>query len=118
MSPVKHCSLKMAARKKTSSVNSEKMPAKRGLSWTDEESECLISLWAEHNVEAQMEDPKKNKGSIYQILSDQMKEQGYEKLCAQCKIRMHTMKRLFCDYKKIIKRQVKRAENSANFRKS
>ena len=45
----------MAARKKTSSVSSEKKPAKRCLSWTDEESECFISLWAEHNVEAQME---------------------------------------------------------------
>ena len=89
----------MAARKKTSSVSSEKKPAKRGLSWTDEESDCLISLWAEHNVESQMEDPKKNKGSIYQMLSDQMKDQSYKKSCVQCKIWMHTMKRLFWDCK-------------------
>ena len=60
-------------------MSSEKKPAKRGLSWIDEESGCLVSLWAEHNLEAQMEDTKKNKGSIYQMLSDQMKEQGYEK---------------------------------------
>ena len=48
----------------SSSVSSEKKPAKRGLSWTDEEPECLISLWAKHNVEAQMEDPKKNKAPL------------------------------------------------------
>ena len=58
----------MAARKKTSSVSSEKKPAKWGLSWTDEQSECLITLWAEHNVEAQMDDPKKDKGFIYHYL--------------------------------------------------
>ena len=73
---------------------------KRGSSWSDEETRCLLTIWQEHNIEAQLEDPKKHKGSIYQVLSNELSGRGYDKSSVQCKIRMHTLKRSYRDCKK------------------
>ncbi|XP_071092735.1 myb/SANT-like DNA-binding domain-containing protein 2 [Haliotis cracherodii] len=71
-----------------------------GQCWTDEETECLLSVWNEKNVEEQLEDPKKNKSAIYVIIAQEMKIHGFDKNAAQCKIRMHTLKRTYWDCKK------------------
>ncbi|XP_071080642.1 eukaryotic translation initiation factor 3 subunit J-like [Haliotis cracherodii] len=75
-------------------------PSRKGQSWTDEETECLLSVWNEKNVEEQLGDPKKNKSAIYVIIAQEMKIHGFEKNAAQCKIRMHTLKRTYWDCKK------------------
>ncbi|XP_048253209.1 uncharacterized protein LOC125381067 [Haliotis rufescens] len=74
----------------------------RGLSWSDEETECLLSVWNEKNVEEQLEDPKRNKGAIYTIAAE-MEMEGFHKSSAQCKIRMHTLMRTFWGCKKNMK---------------
>lgn len=90
----------MAEKNKSPSgrpTSGRKKNTPRGLSWSDEETACLLSIWCEQNVEEQLEDPKKNKGAIYNMLSNDMKNQGYEKSSAQCKVRMHTLKRSYRD---------------------
>ncbi|XP_041367612.1 DNA ligase 1-like [Gigantopelta aegis] len=67
----------------------KKAKGTRGSSWTDEETECLLNLWQENDVENQLDDPKRNNVSIYQMLS--------------CKIKMHTLKRSFRECKKNLK---------------
>ena len=60
----------------------------------------LLSICNDKNIEEQLEDSKTNKSSIYKMISDTLKTIGDEKNSAQCKIRIHTLKRNFFDGKK------------------
>lgn len=68
------------------------------------------------NVEEQLEDPKKNKSSVYQMLSNKLQAEGFDKTSIQCKISMHTIKRTFWDCKNTTKTE--REENFVSFMKS
>ncbi|XP_041368148.1 DNA ligase 1-like [Gigantopelta aegis] len=81
----------------------KKAKGTRGSSWTDEETECLLNLWQENDVENQLDDQKKTNVSIYQMLSSEMNKFGYNKSNLQCKIKMHTLKRSFRECKKNLK---------------
>ena len=53
----------------------------------------MLKIWIEQSIEEQLEDAKVNNQRIYDSVSNDMKEHGYDKTSGQCKIRMRTLKR-------------------------
>ena len=51
----------------------------RGAAWSDEETECLLNIWMDKNIEEQLEDGKVSCQKIYVSVSNDMKENGYKK---------------------------------------
>ena len=89
----------MAARKQTYK--------KRGSAWTDEETRALLSVWEEQAIEEQMENPKVNNGSIYKSVSDELMNKGFDRTPEQCKVRIHTLKRMYRETKTKLKQSGK-----------
>jgi hypothetical protein len=54
-----------------------------------------LSIWKEKSVEEQLDDPHVNNVGIYKTIADEMAEKGYDKSSDQCKVRMHTLKRIY-----------------------
>ena len=66
-------------------------------SWTDTEVLKLIALWGEQAIQEQLEGSKRNK-HVYEKLSRQLAEHGFEKSGEQCRCKV---KKLRQEYKKI-----------------
>ena len=54
-----------------------------------------MNIWIEQSIEEQLEDTKANSQRIYVSVSSDMKENGYDRIPAKCKTRMHTLKRYY-----------------------
>ncbi|XP_062616465.1 uncharacterized protein LOC134278161 [Saccostrea cucullata] len=80
---------------------------KRGFAWTEEETWALLSVWEEQAIEEQMENPKVNNGSIYKSVSDELMNKGFEGTHEQCKVRIHTFKRMYRETKTKLKQSGK-----------
>ena len=65
--------------------------------WTEDETLCLITLWGEDSIEAQIEGCRRNR-AIFVKLAEQMRDQGYNRTGDQCR---EKVKKLKADYKKI-----------------
>ncbi|XP_067660500.1 protein FAM133-like [Haliotis asinina] len=76
---------------------------KRGNSWNDEETNCLLEIWEENSIEEQLENPKANNGSV----STEMLDRGFHRTSDQCKVRIHTLKRTYRQYKTNMKKSGK-----------
>ena len=87
---------------------------RRGDSWTEEETECLLSIWNEQSIEEQLEDAKVNETGIYGTLCNEMAKNGYIRSAHQCKVRMHTLKRNYRQCKGTLNKSEK-AEKPATF---
>ena len=91
-------------------ANRYNMPPKkraRGNSWVDDETECLLSIWEELHVQAQLDSPTKADSTVYNRISKEMKEKGFEKSAVQCKERMKYLR----------KRLISSMQNSRRFLK-
>ena len=69
----------------------------KGSPWTDEHVKALISVWAEANIQQQLDGAVRNK-SVFQELSKRLHEAGVEKDWEQCRA---TVKNLKTVYKKV-----------------
>ena len=65
--------------------------------WTEDETLCLITLWGEDSIQAQIEGCRRNR-AIFAKLAEQMRDQGYNRTGDQCR---EKVKKLKADYKKI-----------------
>eukprot|EP00118_Oscarella_pearsei_P021030 m.233713 g.233713 ORF g.233713 m.233713 type:complete len:108 (+) comp40097_c1_seq2:310-633(+) len=61
------------------------------MSWSESEVKCLINLWGEDAVQAQLEGCKRN-SEVYRNLAAQMEENGYERSGDQCRAKMKKLK--------------------------
>ena len=84
-----------------SSAAPKKWGRRRGTGWTDEETEALLYIWNDMNVERQLEHPKSNNTAIYREISKEVLipfgikelcDRNFEKTADQCKTRMHTLR--------------------------
>lgn len=67
------------------------------MAWQEDETLCLIALWSEDSIQAQIEGCKRNK-EVYEKLAAQMQEEGYRRTGQQCR---EKIKKLKGDYRKI-----------------
>ena len=86
---------------------SRKQSKMRGNAWSDNETLTLISIWDKQAIEEQMENPKINNASIYKSVSEEMKDKGFDKSPEQCKVRIHTLKRMYREAKTRLKKSGK-----------
>jgi len=84
-----------------------------GSAWTDSETFKLIELWGDQTIQEQLEGCKKNK-QVFQKISEQMREAGYERTLSQCRDKI---KKLRGDYRKI-KDAIKETGNENKRKKS
>ena len=73
------------------------------MAWAEDESIFLISLWADENIQSQLEGCRYNR-NVYEKLSKQMGDDGYERSPTQCR---EKIKKLRNDYKRIKDRNTK-----------
>ena len=69
----------------------DKMP------WPEHETLCLISIWGEDSIQAQIEGCTRNK-EVYDKVAEQMREEGYARTGVQCRDKVKKLKQ---DYRKI-----------------
>ena len=65
--------------------------------WTEGEMLCLIRLWGEDSIQAQIEGCRRNR-EVFARLAGQMREEGYDRTGDQCREKIKKMK---ADYRKI-----------------
>ena len=65
--------------------------------WSDAEVLCLIDIWADEEVQSLLESSRRN-ASIFERISREMNEAGYNKSATQCK---EKLKKLRTKYKKL-----------------
>ncbi|KAL2102331.1 hypothetical protein ACEWY4_001499 [Coilia grayii] len=70
------------------SVNSVAMKghSNRGETWTHKETKCLIDIWSDEHIQQQLSTTHKN-SCIYALFSKQLREKGYVRTVAQCRIK-------------------------------
>jgi hypothetical protein len=78
-----------------SSEAPKKRGRRRGTGWTDEETEALLDIWNDMNVEQYLEDLKSNNTAIYTEISKELYDRKFAKTADLCKTRMHTLRRNF-----------------------
>ena len=66
--------------------------------WSDAEVLCLIDIWADEEVQSLLESSRRNASSIFERISREMNEAGYNKSATQCK---EKLKKLRTKYKKL-----------------
>ena len=69
----------------------------KGSPWTDEHVKALISVWAEANIQQQLDGAVRNK-SVFQEISKRLCETGVEKDWEQCRAKVKNLKTA---YKKV-----------------
>ncbi|KAK7175607.1 hypothetical protein R3I93_002515 [Phoxinus phoxinus] len=63
----------------------------RGLTWSVEETSCLINIWAEAHVAQLLERTHKNT-DVFNMFTERMKERGYERSPAQCRVKVKKLR--------------------------
>ncbi|KAK7888843.1 hypothetical protein WMY93_024403 [Mugilogobius chulae] len=66
----------------------------RGQTWAKEEVECLIEIWADEHICAQLSSTHKN-AEIYSIFSKQMRERGYLRSVEQCRTKTKKLRQQY-----------------------
>ena len=69
----------------------------KGSPWTYEEVKALISVWAEANIQQQLDGAVRNK-SVFEEISKRLRQAGIEKDWQQCRAKVKNLKSL---YKKV-----------------
>ena len=67
------------------------------MAWPEHETLCLISIWGEDSIQAQIEGCTRNK-EVYDRIAEQMREEGYSRTGVQCRDKVKKLKQ---DYRKI-----------------
>lgn len=68
-----------------------KMSIQRGVTWSDMETHCLISIWQEEQIECMLAGLHRNQ-HVYEIMSEQMKAKGYHRSWSQCRTKLKSLK--------------------------
>ena len=50
----------------------------RGSTWSNEEKECLLDIWADANIKSMLENTHKN-ADAFKTFSTRMKEEGFDR---------------------------------------
>uniref|UniRef100_A0A3Q1IBE2 Myb/SANT-like DNA-binding domain-containing protein n=1 Tax=Anabas testudineus TaxID=64144 RepID=A0A3Q1IBE2_ANATE len=58
----------------------------RGQTWSREEVQCLIDIWSDDYIQAQLSTTHKN-SYVYAQFSKRLREKGIERSAAQCRIK-------------------------------
>ena len=66
----------------------------KGSPWSDEEVKALINIWAETNIQEQLEGAVRNK-AVFERISKRLKEAGYDKDWTQCRAKIKNLKTLY-----------------------
>ena len=72
--------------------------ANRGRNWSDEEVHCLISVWSDDVVQAELEGCHRNQ-HVYQRMADELRKHGYDRSWEKCREKVKKLKK---DYKDVI----------------
>ena len=67
---------------------------RKGNPWSDEEVKALINIWAETNVQEQLDGAVRNK-AVLQGISKCLNEVGYDKDWQQCRAKIKNLKTLY-----------------------
>ncbi|XP_071959038.1 uncharacterized protein [Antedon mediterranea] len=60
--------------------------------WDDESIKCLLGIWNSQDIYPQFDGTRRN-GVVYNVITDRLKEQGYERTVAQVRTKMKNMRR-------------------------
>lgn len=63
----------------------------RGLTWSSEETRCLLDIWADVQISQMLEKTHKN-AEVYKIFSKQMRERGFERSVEQCRVKVKKLR--------------------------
>ena len=66
----------------------------KGSPWSDEEVKALLNIRAEVNIQEQLERAVRNK-AVFERISKQLKEAGYNKESPQCRAKIKNLKTLY-----------------------
>ena len=69
----------------------------KGTSWADEEVKMLINVWAEANIQQQLDEAVRNK-AIFERITSCLRDAGFDKDWVQCRAKLKNLK---ATYKKV-----------------
>uniref|UniRef100_A0A672GFN0 C2H2-type domain-containing protein n=1 Tax=Salarias fasciatus TaxID=181472 RepID=A0A672GFN0_SALFA len=75
----------------------------RGQTWSKEEIRCLIEIWADEHISAQLSSTHKN-ADIFKLFSKQMREHGFQRSVEQCRIKTKKLRQQYIKVRDALKR--------------
>ena len=79
-----------------------------GATWSKDEILKLIDIWGQENIQAQLEDSKRNQ-TVYEKIAKELQEAGYNRTYSQCRDKI---KKLRGEYRKIKDKKKKTGEGN------
>ena len=66
--------------------------AERGRNWTDDETQALLAIWAEENIQRQLLGATRN-ATVFQRISEDLQPHGYVRDWKQCCEKIKALKK-------------------------
>uniref|UniRef100_A0A3Q2Z3F5 Myb/SANT-like DNA-binding domain-containing protein n=1 Tax=Hippocampus comes TaxID=109280 RepID=A0A3Q2Z3F5_HIPCM len=95
------------------STNTCEKNGNRGVNWGDDETSALMTIWADGNIQAQLEGTRRNK-AVFLRIGEKMRSEGFHRTGDQCRIKIKALRQ---EYKKITDNNKTRKSRSDQLQK-
>ncbi|KAL2077906.1 hypothetical protein ACEWY4_025591 [Coilia grayii] len=90
------------------------MAVNRGLTWSAEEVQFLIDIWAEENISSMLDTTHKNT-AVFKIFSDRLREKGFNRTIEQCRAKLKKLSHLYVKTRDSLNRSGSSGEERERF---